>query len=151
MKKGVYETTSQAVAIKLLPFDIEESESQKKKFFMRQNLNHPGLISLINYIGNLYYVKRDGRVQEKTAIIMELAGKGNLFEYVKYHSTNFGRGFSEDLARVYFIQLIETIKYCHQQGIAHVNMKPENLLLDDEYNLKIADFGWRAIDSPLYR
>lgn len=73
---------------------------------------------------------------------MELAEKGTLFEYLKVSSVYFSRGFTEDFARTYFQQLIGAVEYCHNQGVAHRDLKPDNLLLDSSYNLKIADFGW---------
>lgn len=44
-----------------------------------------------------------------------------------------------------FAQLVQGLKYLHQQGIVHRDIKPENILIDEEGCLKYADFGY-AID-----
>src|SRR5690606_19425865 len=46
----------------------------------------------------------------------------------------------EILQRTYFSQLINGIEYLHMNGIAHLDIKPDNLLLADDYQLKIIDF-----------
>ena len=40
--------------------------------------------------------------------------------------------------------MIEGLEYVHKKGIAHRDLKPENLLLDENFNLKICDFGFAA-------
>lgn len=61
-----------------------------------------------------------------------------MFEYLCVE----GRSFSEEVSRYYFHQLIDAIEYLHNtQEIVHRDLKIENLLLDKEYQLKIADFG----------
>ena len=51
---------------------------------------------------------------------------------------------SEDLARYYFKQFMEGLDHCHTAGVSHRDLKPENLLLGEDYNLKLADFGYAA-------
>ena len=52
--------------------------------------------------------------------------------------------FSEPLARHYFKQLMFGLEYCHSNGVTHRDLKPDNLLLDGNFVLKIGDFGYAA-------
>ncbi|CAI5741555.1 unnamed protein product [Peronospora destructor] len=72
-------------------------------------------------------------------LVLELAYGGELFDRIRGDS-----GVEEDVARIYFKQLLAGVRYCHQLGIVHRDLKPENLLLSDSDVLKIADFGLSA-------
>ncbi|CAB4255158.1 similar to Saccharomyces cerevisiae YDR247W VHS1 Cytoplasmic serine/threonine protein kinase [Maudiozyma barnettii] len=48
-----------------------------------------------------------------------------------------------------FLQLCSALQYCHERGISHCDMKPENLLLDNDNNLYICDFGLSSTDKAL--
>ena len=37
--------------------------------------------------------------------------------------------------------MLSALQYCHDQGYAHRDIKPENILFDENFNLKVADFG----------
>ena len=50
--------------------------------------------------------------------------------------------FSEKLCRYYFIQILQGLHHIHQQGLCHLDMKLENVLLDSNYDTKIIDFGF---------
>ena len=67
---------------------------------------------------------------------MELAEGGDLFDKIESDV-----GVGEDIAHLYFTQLVNAITYMHSKGIGHRDIKPENILLSAEGNLKIADFG----------
>lgn len=68
-------------------------------------------------------------------MVLEYAG-GELFDYIVAH----GR-MKEPEARRFFQQMLCAVEYCHRHKIVHRDLKPENLLLDDNLNVKIADFG----------
>lgn len=55
--------------------------------------------------------------------------------------------FSEELAKAIFKQMVSALAYCHQHGIYHRDIKPENLLLDADFQLKVADFGLAAMKA----
>jgi serine/threonine protein kinase len=44
----------------------------------------------------------------------------------------------------YLRQLIEAVEYLYHQGVTHRNIKAENVLLDDNFELKLGDFGFAA-------
>ena len=67
---------------------------------------------------------------------MELAEGGDLFDKIESDV-----GVGENIAHLYFIQLISAVAYMHSKGVGHRDIKPENILLSAEGDLKIADFG----------
>ncbi|VUC38013.1 unnamed protein product [Clonostachys rosea] len=59
-------------------------------------------------------------------------------------------GLGEGVVRKFMWQLCQGIKYCHSHRVLHRDLKPQNLLIDKEGNLKLADFGLaRAFGVPL--
>lgn len=50
-------------------------------------------------------------------------------------------GLEESVARFYFRQLVSAVGYMHDLNVAHLDIKPQNILLDENFNVKLADFG----------
>lgn len=79
----------------------------------------------------------NGRTKPGYYIALELVPGGQLFDYI-----DMTGAFSEEIARYYFHQLIDVIEYLHDKGISHRDLSPENILLDENHNLKLIDFGY---------
>lgn len=59
-------------------------------------------------------------------------------------------GLGPDIVKKFMSQLVQGIKYCHSHRVLHRDLKPQNLLINQEGNLKLADFGLaRAFGVPL--
>ena len=71
-------------------------------------------------------------------MVMELAQNGDLFDVV----AGVGR-LSENTARHFFKQIVEGLDHLHfEHYMCHLDLKLENILVDEEYNAKITDFGF---------
>ncbi|KAK9247818.1 kinase-like domain-containing protein [Lipomyces tetrasporus] len=71
---------------------------------------------------------------------MQAAMGGDLFDKIEPDV-----GVHEDICQMYFQQLVGAIEFIHSQGIAHRDVKPENILLDADGNLMLSDFGFATV------
>ncbi|XP_078261056.1 serine/threonine-protein kinase MARK1 isoform X2 [Rhinoraja longicauda] len=122
--------TGREVAVKIIDKTQLNPTSLQKLFRevrIMKILNHPNIVKLFEVIET-----------EKTLyLIMEYASGGEVFDYLVAH----GR-MKEKEARAKFRQIVSSVEYCHQKCIVHRDLKAENLLLDADMNIKIADFGF---------
>ncbi|CAA3024030.1 calcineurin B -interacting kinase [Olea europaea subsp. europaea] len=79
----------------------------------------------------------------KIYFVMDYVRRGELFAKVAK-----GR-LKEDVARKYFQQLISAVEFCHSRGVYHRDLNHENLLVDENGDLKISDFGLSALPEHL--
>ena len=119
--------------------DAKFFELVKNEVGIIENLSHPHIVKVHGWSDSSVLTKPDGRQVPIFYIVLELVTQGELFEYI----CSTGR-LTEDMARFYFKQLLEVFQYIHAQGICHRDLKAENLLMDGDFNLKLADFGFSA-------
>ena len=46
------------------------------------------------------------------------------------------------------LQILDALHYCHSLGVVHKDVKPENIMLDKNKNIKLTDFGFADILQP---
>lgn len=100
-------------------------------------LNHPHIVRVLDFSECAVYNSKSGKQFDVIYIVMELLPNGELFDVLFYT----GR-MEAPIARVYFKQLLNAVESCHAAGITHRDLKPDNILFDEHFNLKIADFGF---------
>nr|XP_043610583.1 CBL-interacting serine/threonine-protein kinase 14-like [Erigeron canadensis] len=129
--------TEQSVAIKIINkqriLKGGLAGNIKREISIMRRLRHPNIVRLIEVLAN----------KKKIFFVLEFAKGGELFAKVAKSR------FSEDLSRKYFQQLISAVGYCHSRGVFHRDLKPENLLLDENWNLKVTDFGLSALTDQI--
>lgn len=129
VKLAVHRVTNQQVALKIIArkklISRDMAGRVEREIEYLQLLRHPHIIKLYTVI----------KTQSEIIMVLEYAG-GELFDYIVQHGK-----MKEDEARRFFQQIICAVEYCHRHKIVHRDLKPENLLLDENLNVKIADFG----------
>ncbi|XP_070493425.1 RAC serine/threonine-protein kinase-like [Chironomus tepperi] len=122
--------TAKLYAIKILKKEVIIQKDEVKHTMAEnrvlQRTNHPFLISL----------KYSFQTNERLCFVMEYVNGGELF----FHLSR-DRIFSEERTRFYGAEIISALGYLHSHNIIYRDLKLENLLLDKDGHIKIADFG----------
>ncbi|XP_038576671.1 serine/threonine-protein kinase SIK1 [Micropterus salmoides] len=130
VKLAKHKVTKTQVAIKIIDktrLNPSNLEKIYREVQIMKLLNHPHIIKLYQVM----------ETKDMLYIVTEYAKNGEMFD----HLTSNGR-MSEDEARKKFWQILTAVDYCHRHHIVHRDLKTENLLLDANMNIKLADFGF---------
>jgi len=141
VREGI--SSSGKYAIKILPkVDQNSSDYKLFKFAFAEadamsKMDHVNIVKLYKFNDDALLIKANGKQVPVAYLAFELITHGELFDYVA-----FSGAFSEKVARYFFHQLIDALSYLHSKGYCHRDIKAENLMLDSNFNLKLADFGF---------
>lgn len=131
--KVIHKQTNKTYVIKVIDkisiFEQKLVDQMNREIEMMYKLNHPHVMKLVNHFED----------NEKFYMIMPYAGKGQLYSLLRRQVR-----FDQRTAAQYMRETIEAVRYLHSFSpkIIHRDIKPENLLLDDNYRVKLSDFGW---------
>ncbi|XP_065354750.1 RAC serine/threonine-protein kinase [Calliphora vicina] len=122
--------TAKLYAIKILKKEViiqkDEVAHTITESRVLQTTNHPFLISL----------KYSFQTNDRLCFVMQYVNGGELFFHLSRE-----RIFPEERTRFYGAEIISALGYLHSQSIIYRDLKLENLLLDKDGHIKIADFG----------
>ena len=137
---GLNVLTGRIVAIKSFNKQtlLNQGKENKEKILyetdLMRRLNHPNITKILELFETEKYI----------LIILEYINGGNLFSFVKKR-----RKLNEKTAKFLFKQIIQGIKYIHNNHIVHRDIKLENILIDLNNNIKICDFGiGKILENP---
>ncbi|XP_022693053.1 serine/threonine-protein kinase SIK3-like isoform X2 [Varroa jacobsoni] len=136
VRLGTHIVTQSKVAIKIIDkHQLDEENLQKifREIQVMKQLRHPHIVKL-------YQVMES---QQMIYLVTEFAQNGEIFDFLVDNGP-----MSEAAARQKFKQIVSAIKYCHERHVVHRDLKAENLLLDSDMNIKIADFGFSNFFTP---
>ncbi|PIC58832.1 serine/threonine protein kinase [Sporosarcina sp. P12(2017)] len=118
------------VAIKVLHYDFSNEEELKKRFqreaLSATSLTHPHIVNIFDV----------GQEDELHYLVMEYIAGKTLKDYIHTHGA-----LSAEHAVSIMKQLVSAISHAHHNGIVHRDIKPQNVLMNGEDDVKITDFG----------
>jgi serine/threonine protein kinase len=127
--KGTDTVTQTTVAIKKMKFDEQDEGvpcTTLREISVLKELRHPNIVTLLDV------------VYERTSLFI-------VFEYLdqdlKQYLDYAGTDLNKLLVKSYMHQLLTGMEYCHARRVMHRDLKPQNLLVDRQGRLKLADFG----------
>jgi serine/threonine protein kinase len=124
-------TIHRKVAIKVLKPEVAQKEEIRKRFkneaSLMAHLQHPNIVGLIDYLE-----QEDGLY-----LIMEYVDGRGLDEVIK----DLSQPFPIPRATEIFIKVLSAFAYAHKNGIIHRDVKPSNILITSNDEVKVLDFG----------
>ncbi|KAI8895395.1 kinase-like domain-containing protein [Globomyces pollinis-pini] len=136
VKLATHKMTGAEVAIKVIDkTQLDEKKIGKlyREVRIMKLLHHPNIVKLYEVI----------ETKSTVFLVMEYASGGELYDYLVVHGK-----MKEKEARAKFRQILSAVSYCHKKRVIHRDLKAENLLLDHNLDIKIADFGFSNYFDP---
>jgi len=147
VKMGYHKKNGKPFALKFIrKADSEDPQAKQQAALVATEINclirvqNPYVLKLFAYRTSCIYPQQHGENLNTIMLVLELARGGDLFDILYYT-----KKLKLRLARTYFYQLAEGLSAIHEAGICHRDLKPQNLLLNSKFELKITDFGLSKI------
>ncbi|XP_019613562.1 PREDICTED: cyclin-dependent kinase 2-like [Branchiostoma belcheri] len=137
--KAKDKVTGRMVALKKIRLDTESEgvpSTAIREISLLKELNHANIVRLLDVVHS----------EKKLYLVFEYLN----LDLKKYMDSAPPSGLPSELVKSYVHQILKGIAYCHSHRVLHRDLKPQNLLIDAEGNIKLADFGLaRAFGVPV--
>lgn len=138
VRLGKHEGSGELVALKMVSREDADRNEDLRKRVMREAavmrlFDHPNVLKLYDFI----------QTDDLYVLVLEYMNSGDLFDLVVKEGC-----LDEKRARAYFRQLITGVQHCHDRHVFHCDLKLENLLLDANNRLVVADFDLASMMRP---
>jgi serine/threonine protein kinase len=120
-------------AVKILKDNDSSPQNEIKSLSIIHDKN---IINLITHGEGI--LEKNDKSFKVSFLILEYCEKGELFNYVFYPQKGFGEYFGKAIFKV----ILRAVDSIHKKGFVHRDLKMENIMLDKDYVVKIADFGF---------
>jgi len=144
VKLGIKQETGHKFALKFLRRDAPSFREDivKKEIECMKKIRHKNVVGLLASTMKCKYPREDGGFDPTVLMVLEYANGGDLYDVIFYAGA-----MDEALGRTYFSQLLHGLDAIHKAGITHRDLKPNNILIDHKFILKITDFGLSHIGN----
>jgi serine/threonine-protein kinase len=128
--RGIQDSLQRPVAIKLLINDLSFDEEARHRFERESYI-----IARLNHANIIHVIDRGINREEMPYFVMEYVEGIELSTAAKIRNISY----SEKIDII--IQVLKALSYAHNNNVIHRDIKPDNILIDDDCNVKILDFG----------
>mmetsp|Transcript_31837 Transcript_31837/g.47310 ORF Transcript_31837/g.47310 Transcript_31837/m.47310 type:complete len:718 (-) Transcript_31837:710-2863(-) len=136
----LHKDTQEIYAVKIIKREglkPSDDEQVMNEVAILQSMAHENIVQLVDF-----YEEKD-----YFFLVMDYLAGGDVFDRIVERTV-----YTEKDARDLCIKLLRAVKFMHQHGVAHRDLKPQNLLLsskEDDADIKVADFGFaRRVHTP---
>ena len=130
--------TMRNVVIKLIPTtEFQGSFNNECNIFCLKP--HKNIIQCIDILKDVDF--KEFKDLKFNALILQYFSNGDLLDYIAQSALD------ENIVRFYLEQILDGLEHLASQGYAHRDLKPDNILLDEEFNAVLTDFGYSAKHS----
>ncbi|KAM4644127.1 cyclin-dependent kinase 2 isoform 2-T2 [Amazona ochrocephala] len=137
--KARNKVTGEVVALKKIRLDTETEgvpSTAIREISLLKELNHPNIVKLLDVI----------HTENKLYLVFEFLHQ----DLKKFMDSSSLSGIALPLIKSYLFQLLQGLAFCHAHRVLHRDLKPQNLLINTDGAIKLADFGLaRAFGVPV--
>jgi len=142
VRRCVLKESGESFAAKII--NISQDIMDSDGFTLRKQIHREvSILRLVSDHENIIQLLEVYESSTYIVLVFEFCTNGDLFDYLSSMVT-----LSEKRARSIMKQILDAVEHCHAKNVVHRDVKLENILLDNNFNVKLTDFGFAKLLEP---